>query len=74
MHKKILSIDLPSGWNANEGNINDLFHPKYLISIAVPLKGTENYVGKHALGGRLLTGNFTLPKYRPDEEYVIIKN
>jgi NAD(P)H-hydrate epimerase len=35
---KILSIDIPSGWDANEGNINNLFIPKYLVSLSIPKK------------------------------------
>ena len=35
---RILSIDVPSGWDANEGNVHKLFTPAYLISLGMPKK------------------------------------
>ena len=35
---RILAIDIPSGWDANDGNIHGVFVPKYLISLGVPKK------------------------------------
>jgi NAD(P)H-hydrate epimerase len=51
---KILSIDIPSGWDANNGNINNLFEPKYLISLGIPKKCSETFKGEHYLGGRFI--------------------
>jgi NAD(P)H-hydrate repair Nnr-like enzyme with NAD(P)H-hydrate epimerase domain len=31
-------VDVPSGWDANEGNIYKLFEPKYLISLGMAKK------------------------------------
>lgn len=50
----ILSVDIPSGWDANTGNINNLFTPKYLISLGIPKKCSETFQGEHYLGGRFI--------------------
>jgi NAD(P)H-hydrate epimerase len=42
---KILSVDIPSGWDANEGNIHNLFTPRYLISLGLPKKCSEDFKG-----------------------------
>lgn len=51
---RVLSIDIPSGWDANEGNIHSLFVPKYLISLGIPKKCSEKFEGEHYLGGRFI--------------------
>jgi NAD(P)H-hydrate epimerase len=51
---KIVSIDVPSGWDSNKGNINKLFTPKYLISLIIPKKCSHNFEGEHYLGGRFI--------------------
>lgn len=51
---KILSVDVPSGWDANEGNIHNLFTPAYLISLGLPKKCSEGFLGEHFFGGRFV--------------------
>ena len=34
----IVSIDVPSGWNVDEGNINATFTPEMVISLTAPKK------------------------------------
>ncbi|KAM3146443.1 hypothetical protein pb186bvf_001412 [Paramecium bursaria] len=36
----ILSVDIPSGWDVEQGNTLDLFTPQYLISLTLPKLGT----------------------------------
>lgn len=54
VQERVLSIDIPSGWDANEGNINSLFVPKYLISLGIPKQCSEKFEGEHYLGGRFI--------------------
>jgi NAD(P)H-hydrate epimerase len=50
----VLSIDIPSGWDVEEGNINGLFHPAHLISLTMPKKGVSGFKGNHWLGGKFV--------------------
>ena len=50
----ILSVDIPSGWDVEQGNTLDLFTPQYLISLTLPKLGVANYKGRHFLGGRFV--------------------
>ena len=54
VQEKILAIDIPSGWDANEGNVHNIFVPKYLISLSVPKQCTEKFEGEHYVGGRFI--------------------
>jgi len=54
----IVSIDIPSGWDVENGN--DLgvgLQPNVLISLTAPKEGVRDFRGKHFLGGRFV------PKY-----------
>ena len=52
---KVLSVDIPSGWDVEKGNqTGELFTPAYNISLMLPKLGMENYKGKHYLGGRFI--------------------
>ena len=50
----MLSIDIPSGWEADEGNVHSIFTPGYLISLGIPKKCSESFKGEHYLGGRFV--------------------
>ena len=52
--EKVLSVDIPSGWDANLGNIHNLFTPKYLVSLGLPKKCSEDFKGEHYFGGRFV--------------------
>jgi len=32
----IFSIDIPSGWDVENGNVDGLFQPEYLLSLTLP--------------------------------------
>jgi NAD(P)H-hydrate epimerase len=50
----IASVDIPSGWDVEEGNIQDTLQPEMLISLTAPKKGAENFQGAHYVGGRFV--------------------
>jgi NAD(P)H-hydrate epimerase len=57
---KIISVDIPSGWDADEGNIHKIFTPAYLISLGLPKKCSEDYKGEHYFGGRFIPSSVCL--------------
>ena len=67
--KPIISVDIPSGWNVEEGNNLELFTPAYLISLTLPKIGVKEFKGTHYLGGRFVPkkfakeNNWILPTY-----------
>ena len=49
----VLSVDIPSGWNVDEGDIHGLaFNPGAVISLTLPKPCMKSYEGIHFLGGR----------------------
>lgn len=50
----IFSIDIPSGWDVEKGNIEKMYEPKYLISLTLPKEVAKFFTGKHYLGGRFI--------------------
>lgn len=53
------SIDIPSGWDVNEGPIADVgeehISPDLLISLTAPKQCARNFTGRfHYLGGRFV--------------------
>jgi len=50
----IFSIDIPSGWDVENGNTVNIYEPNYLISLGLPKKCVKNFKGKHYLGGRFI--------------------
>ncbi|CAI2378050.1 unnamed protein product [Moneuplotes crassus] len=65
----IASIDVPSGWNVDEGNVNGTFTPSMVISLTAPKKCMEGFTGAHYIGGRFVPKpiidkySITLPEY-----------
>ena len=51
---KIISVDIPSGFDIDKGNIFDTFIPKGLISLTLPKLCSKNFKGEHYLGGRFV--------------------
>lgn len=52
---KIISVDVPSGWNVDEGDVANLgFVPDMLISLTAPKLCTKKFTGRHFIGGRFL--------------------
>ena len=52
----ILSVDIPSGWDVEKGNVLGIgLQPSVLISLTAPKEGVVDFVGRHFLGGRFVT-------------------
>ncbi|KAK4058364.1 hypothetical protein OIO90_000522 [Microbotryomycetes sp. JL221] len=55
--KPILSVDIPSGWDVEQGNTTDGFTPTALLSLTAPKLGVKEYAEQgrtHWLGGRFI--------------------
>jgi len=51
----VVSVDVPSGWNVDEGDIaRSGFHPDVLISLTAPKECAKQFYGRHFIGGRFL--------------------
>ena len=50
----IASIDIPSGWDVDKGNVHKLFTPEILISLTLPKLCAQDFQGAHYLGGRFV--------------------
>jgi NAD(P)H-hydrate epimerase len=74
----IASIDIPSGWNVDEGNLNGIgLEPKLLISLGSPKQCAKFFKGQyHILGGRFTPPaleekhHLNLPPYKGAEQIV----
>lgn len=54
-HKPIVSVDIPSGWDVENGNEDGVgFDPDVLISLTAPKEGVRSFKGRHFLGGRFV--------------------
>lgn len=53
---KVVSVDVPSGWNVEEGDVSGIgFTPNMLISLTAPKLCAKNFHGEHHyLGGRFV--------------------
>ena len=52
---QIISVDVPSGWNVDEGDMAGLgFVPDILISLTAPKLCSKQFTGRHYIGGRFL--------------------
>ena len=51
----IFSVDVPSGWNVDEGDVAKTgFVPDILISLTAPKLCSKQFKGRHFIGGRFL--------------------
>lgn len=51
----VISVDVPSGWNVNEGDVHHLgFRPDVLVSLTAPKLCSKKFQGRHFVGGRFL--------------------
>ncbi|KAJ5077918.1 nad(p)h-hydrate epimerase [Anaeramoeba ignava] len=74
----VASIDIPSGWDVEEGDIlKTNLQPETLISLTAPKLCAKNFKGKyHFLGGRFLPESLckkyeiNLPKYKDTEQII----
>lgn len=52
---KVISVDVPSGWNVDDGDVSGLgFTPDVLISLTAPKLSSKTFMGRHFVGGRFL--------------------
>ena len=50
----LVSIDTPSGWHVENGNVLDTFEADMLISLTAPKVCSIYHKGPHYLGGRFV--------------------
>ncbi|PCH40115.1 YjeF N-terminal domain-like protein [Wolfiporia cocos MD-104 SS10] len=51
----IVSVDIPSGWDVEEGNAEGVgLNPDVLISLTAPKEGVRQFTRRHFLGGRFV--------------------
>lgn len=51
----VISVDVPSGWNVDEGDVNGSgFIPDVLVSLTTPKQSARTFPGRHFVGGRFL--------------------
>jgi NAD(P)H-hydrate epimerase len=51
----VISVDVPSGWNVDEGDVAGTgFVPQVLVSLTTPKESAKNFKGRHFVGGRFL--------------------
>lgn len=74
-----LSIDLPSGWDVNEGDIHGTgFLPSAVISLTLPKRCMVDYQGRHYVGGRFMPPKLAaelglrMPDYGPSSSQVLL--
>ncbi|EPQ28532.1 uncharacterized protein PFL1_03836 [Pseudozyma flocculosa PF-1] len=74
----VVSVDIPSSWDVEKGNINNAFTPSVLVSLTAPKLGTRDFKGRHFLGGRFISEDLEerfdlrLPDYPGSEQVVEI--
>jgi NAD(P)H-hydrate epimerase len=54
-HLQVISVDVPSGWNVDEGDVAQTgFVPDVLVSLTTPKFCSKEFTGRHFIGGRFL--------------------
>jgi NAD(P)H-hydrate epimerase len=77
-NSKIASVDIPSGWDVEKGNINHTFNPHMLISLTLPKLCAKDFKGIHYLGGRFVPNyvydkmNINKPVYPKGDMIVLL--
>jgi NAD(P)H-hydrate epimerase len=73
--KPVVSVDVPSGWDVDQGNLLQTFVPHALVSLTAPKQCAMHFTGRHFLGGRFVPKNMAveyalhLPEY-PDADQI----
>uniref|UniRef100_A0A8D8UD56 NAD(P)H-hydrate epimerase n=1 Tax=Cacopsylla melanoneura TaxID=428564 RepID=A0A8D8UD56_9HEMI len=73
----VVSIDIPSGWDVEEGPVEHIYQPHTLISLTAPKLCAQKFTGaNHFLGGRFIPKqlerdyDLNLPKYEGIDNFV----
>lgn len=73
----VVSIDIPSGWDVEQGPVEHNYQPDMLISLTAPKLCAQKFTGKfHFLGGRFIPAqlekdyNLSLPLYEGIDNFV----
>ncbi|KAJ3770302.1 YjeF N-terminal domain-containing protein [Lentinula raphanica] len=76
----IVSVDIPSGWDVEEGNVEGVgLQPDVLVSLTAPKLGVRSFRGRHFLGGRFIPKTLedkfelNLPVYPGSDQIVELK-
>ncbi|KAE9408839.1 YjeF N-terminal domain-like protein [Gymnopus androsaceus JB14] len=76
----IVSVDIPSGWDVEEGNVEGVgLRPDVLVSLTAPKLGVRSFSGIHFLGGRFIPKSLeekfelNLPEYPGFDQVVELK-
>lgn len=56
--KPVLSVDIPSGWDVDNGPGDSKFMPTALISLTAPKECSKYLKGRHFIGGRFVDPSF----------------
>lgn len=74
----VFSVDVPSGWDVNRGDIHGTgFTPEAVISLTAPKLCMKDYSGVHYVGGRFVPPKLaaelglTLPEYGTNSKQVL---
>ena len=84
LHKtsnKVLSVDIPSGWDVDKGDVRTSnFVPDVLVSLTAIKEGCKNFKGRHFVGGRFLPDDIArkygveMPPYEAsDQVFELVK-
>lgn len=78
--KRLISVDIPSGWDVEEGNVSgDGLEADVLCSLTAPKECSKFFKGRHWLGGRFvpkkLAEEFSLniPQYDSYEQVLLLR-
>ncbi|KAJ3882520.1 YjeF N-terminal domain-like protein [Lentinula edodes] len=79
-HLPIVSVDIPSGWDVEEGKIERIgLQSDVLVSLTAPKLGVRSFNGRHFLGGRFIPKTLeekyqlNLPEYPGSDQIVELK-
>ncbi|KAJ3886344.1 YjeF N-terminal domain-like protein [Lentinula edodes] len=79
-HLPIVSVDIPSGWDVEEGQIERIgLQSDVLVSLTAPKLGVRSFNGRHFLGGRFIPKTLeekyqlSLPEYPGSDQIVELK-
>ncbi|KAF8349647.1 YjeF N-terminal domain-like protein [Amanita rubescens] len=77
----IVSVDIPSGWDVEQGNVGGVgLEPDVLVSLTAPKLGVKAFKGRHFLGGRFVPRTLeekfelNLPEYLDCEQIVELES